>query len=81
MTVTSVEELNRLVGEGWTPYYHKAVRRWYLRRGKDVRIIGAQLEPYVEDLAAGIPRKRNKVTPEVAAQVVRLRQVPHIRVE
>jgi hypothetical protein len=74
MAVTSIEELKRLVEEGWVPYFHKGVRRWYIRKGEKTEVISVQLEPYAEEMAARIPRKRNKVKPEVAAEVVRLRK-------
>ena len=45
-----------------------------MRKGKRTEVVSPQLEPYAEDIAARIPRKRNKVTPEVAARVVELRR-------
>ena len=74
MAVTSIEELRRLVEEGWVPYFHRGVRRWYVRKGHKTEIVSVHLEPYAEDIAARIPRERNKVTPEVAARVVELRK-------
>jgi len=74
MAVTSLEELKRLVEGGWVPYFHKGVRRWYVRKGQKTEVIGAHLEPYAENLASRIPRERNKVTPDVAARVVELRR-------
>lgn len=74
MAVTSIEELNRLVQQDWIPYFHKGVRRWYVRRGQARRIIDVRLEPYAEDLAARIPRRRNEVTSGMAAEVVERRR-------
>ena len=56
------------------PYFHKRVRRWYVRKEQKTEVIGMYLEPYAEDLVSHIPRERNKVTPEVAAKVVELRR-------
>jgi len=74
MAVTSLEELKQLVEEGWVPYFHRGVRRWYARKGQKTEVISVHLEPYAEDLAACISRERNKATPEVAAKVVELRR-------
>lgn len=73
MTVKTAEQLNELAQEGWIPYWHEGVRRWYLRRRQERKIIATCLEPYAEDLAAHAPTERNKITPEIEAEVVQRR--------
>jgi hypothetical protein len=72
MVVKSREELYALLGRGFKPYWHKAVRRWYLRRGQVRHIIDRGLEAEVEAIAQrlGPPRR---VSMGRVAEAIRMR--------
>ena len=42
-TVNDEEEVERLLAEGWRPYFHKRLGRWYLIRGDEVRAVSPGL--------------------------------------
>ena len=51
MVVRSLRELYELLDEGYIPYYHRRVRRWYLRRDSRRILVGRELEAPVKDIA------------------------------
>ena len=51
VVVRDAETLMRMVGLGYKPYYHRAVRRWYLRRSSERHIIARELEPLAKRIA------------------------------
>ena len=62
VVVKSREELEKYIMMGYKPYYHKAVARWYLRKGRERHIIARELEllakKYAEELES---RKKQEV--------------------
>ncbi|AFL66578.1 hypothetical protein [Desulfurococcus amylolyticus] len=63
MVVDSVEKLRELLSRGWKPYYHKAVKRWYLRppSGPERVVVDRVLEPLVEKIYEEIKSSRKVI--------------------
>ena len=64
MVVKNREELIRLIREGWTPYYHARVKRWYLRKGKERILIDRELDDIAEELARDVKGGKKKLEEE-----------------
>jgi DNA invertase Pin-like site-specific DNA recombinase len=50
VVVRSFEEFLRLLKEGYKPYYHRGVCRWYLRKGGRRILIDKGLEVIAEEI-------------------------------
>lgn len=50
MVVRKLNELMELVLQGYKPYYHRGVCRWYLRRGSRRILIDESLDSVAEKL-------------------------------
>jgi len=50
MVVRRVDELLKFVRDGYKPYYHRGVCRWYLRRGSKRLLIDKGLEGVAEEI-------------------------------
>ena len=51
MVVKDLSELYELLDEGYIPYYHRRVRRWYLRKGSRRVLVDKCLEVVVKGIA------------------------------
>ena len=60
MPVSDERELVRLVREGWVPYYHSRIKRWYLRKGRERIIIDRKLDDIAEELAREVKKERER---------------------
>lgn len=77
MVVQTAAELKKLVESGWAPYFHKTMRRWYVRNrenSKQTKIITPKLNSLAAELREGISLERKKVTPEIRDEVIRRRR-------
>jgi hypothetical protein len=68
VVVKSREQLYELVQRGYKPYFHKAVKRWYLRKGQERLLINRSLEAEAEALARSVVPQRS--VPENVAKTV-----------
>jgi DNA repair exonuclease SbcCD ATPase subunit len=50
------ESINSYLREGWKPYYHKTVGRWYLRKGQKRKIVPKELEDIVSKIRPPISK-------------------------
>jgi DNA invertase Pin-like site-specific DNA recombinase len=50
MVVRSLGELLKFVRDGYKPYYHRGVCRWYLRKGSKRLLIDKELEGVAEEI-------------------------------
>jgi len=73
VTVKTKEELEALVQQGFKPYYHKGVRRWYLRKGQTRHIIGRGLESEAKALAEKLEVAKRKNSDYKVAQAIKMR--------
>jgi len=51
VVVKDLKELYKLLDEGYVPYYHRRVGRWYLRKGCRRVLIGKSLEGVAWEVA------------------------------
>ena len=76
VVVKSEDELRKFIEMGYKPYYHKTVKRWYLRKGSERHIIAKELEPlakqYAKELELGkaLEKERRR---EKLEEAIRLR--------
>jgi AAA+ ATPase superfamily predicted ATPase len=77
MVVRSLKELLRLVRDGYKPYYHRGVRRWYLRKEGNKRLlIGKELEGAAEEIHLKLKELRSEeraLRDELIKEAIRLR--------
>ncbi len=73
VTVKTKEELDALVRQGFKPYYHKGVRRWYLRKGQTRHIIDRSLESEAKALAEKFEVAKRKIPEYRVAQAIKMR--------
>jgi len=73
VTIKSREEMMRFIREGFKPYYHKAVKRWYLRRGQQRHIIARGLEADAESIAMELKPTLRRVPDYKVAEAVKMR--------
>lgn len=76
VVVRDAETLLRMVELGYKPYYHRAVKRWYLRRGSERHIIARELEPLAKRVAEELEMKKSLEEgrrKEMIEEAVRLR--------
>lgn len=50
MVVRSLEELLKFIRDGYKPYYHRGVSRWYLRKGRKRILIDRNLDRVAEEI-------------------------------
>lgn len=60
VVVKSREELEKYIMMGYRPYYHKAVKRWYLRKGRERHIIARELELLAKKYAEELEARKNR---------------------
>ena len=58
VVVRTREQLYQLVQGGYKPYFHRAVRRWYLRKGRERLLIDRSLEADAEAIARAMGPQR-----------------------
>ena len=63
----------RFIREGFKPYYHKMVKRWYLRRGQERHIIARELEADAESIAMELKPTLRRVPDYKVAEAVKMR--------
>jgi hypothetical protein len=68
VVVRTREQLYQLVQGGYKPYFHRTVRRWYLRKGRERLLIDRSLEAEAEALAKSVGPQRS--VPENVAKTV-----------
>jgi len=51
VVVKDLSELYELLDEGYIPYYHRRVKRWYLRKGSKRLLVDKCLEEMVKGTA------------------------------
>jgi hypothetical protein len=73
VTIKSKEEMMRFIKEGFKPYYHKTVKRWYLRRGQQRHIIARELEAEAESIAMELKPTLRRVPDYKVAEAVKMR--------
>jgi hypothetical protein len=73
VTVKNKEEMMMFIKEGFKPYYHKTVKRWYLRRGQQRHIIARELEADAESIAMELKPKLHRVPNYKVAEAVKMR--------
>ena len=73
VAIKSREELMRFIREGFKPYYHKTVKRWYLRRGQQRHIIARELEADAESIAMELKPTLRRVPDYKVAEAVKMR--------
>jgi hypothetical protein len=73
VAIKSREEMMRFIREGFKPYYHKAVRRWYLRRGQQRHIIARELEADAESIAMELKPTLHRVPDYKVAEAMKMR--------
>jgi hypothetical protein len=73
VTVKTREELEVLVSQGFKPYYHKGVRRWYLRKGRTRHIIDRGLESEAKAIAEKLETTKHKIPDHKVAQAIKMR--------
>jgi hypothetical protein len=73
VTVKSREEMMMFIREGFKPYYHKTVKRWYLRRGQQRHIIARELETDAESIAMELKPTLRRVPDYKVAEAVKMR--------
>jgi transposase-like protein len=73
VTVKNKEEMMRFIKEGFKPYYHKTVKRWYLRRGQQRHIIARELEAEAESIAMELKPMLRRVPDYKVAEAVKMR--------
>lgn len=75
--VDSADALRRLVSEGWRPYFHKAQRRWYLRKGDERRIVARELEEECKRIVerAAVPPAGAEVVQELRKQELTIGEI------
>jgi len=72
VVVRTREQLYQLVQEGYKPYFHRAVRRWYLRKGRERILVDRSLEADAEAIARAMGPQR-EVSEERAIEAVEMR--------
>ena len=60
VVVKSREELTALVKDSYVPYYHRDVKRWYLRKGGKRILIDGSLEEYAKQIAKELEKIRRR---------------------
>jgi len=58
VVVRTREQLYQLVQGGYKPYFHRAVRRWYLRKGRERILVDRSLEADAEAIARAMGPQR-----------------------
>jgi hypothetical protein len=71
VVVRTREQLYQLVREGYKPYFHRAVRRWYLRKGRERLLVDRNLEADAEAIARAMGPQRG-VSGERAIEAVEM---------
>ena len=59
VVVSDAEALVRMIELGYKPYYHRAAKRWYLRRGSERHIIARELEPLAKRIAEELEMRKS----------------------
>jgi hypothetical protein len=72
VVVRTREQLYKLVREGYKPYFYRAVRRWYLRKGRERLLIDRSLEADAEAIARAMGPQRG-VSEERANEAVEMK--------
>jgi DNA-binding phage protein len=72
VVVRTREQLYQLVQGGYKPYFHRAVRRWYLRKGRERILVDRSLEADAEAIARAISPQR-EVSEERVIEAVEMR--------
>jgi DNA-binding NtrC family response regulator len=76
MVVRRVDELLKFVRDGYKPYYHRGVRRWYLRKGAERLLIDKELEGAAEEIHLKLKELRSEertLRDELIREAIRLR--------
>jgi len=73
VAIKSREEMMMFIREGFKPYYHKTVKRWYLRRGQQRHIIARELETDAESIAMELKPTLHRVPDYKVAEAVKMR--------
>jgi hypothetical protein len=76
MVVRSFEEFLKFVRDGYKPYYHRGVCRWYLRRGSKRILIDKELEVIAEEIHLKFKELRSKermLRDELIREAIKLR--------
>jgi DNA-binding NtrC family response regulator len=76
MVVRRVDELLKFVRDGYKPYYHRGVRRWYLRRGSKRLLIDKGLEGVAEEIYLKFKELRDEeemLRDELIKEAIKLR--------
>lgn len=74
VVVRTEEELMALIEQGFKPYYHKGVGRWYLRRGRERHIIDRSLEAKAQAIAERLKPLLRRVPEHKVAEAIRMRR-------
>ena len=51
MVVKDLKHLYELLNEGYIPYYHRRIKRWYLRKGSKRLLVDRSLEAVAKGIA------------------------------
>jgi hypothetical protein len=73
VVVETREELMHLIRQGFKPYYHKGVKRWYLRKGHVRHIIARSLDAEAGILAEKLRPTPRRVPEYKVAEAVKMR--------
>jgi hypothetical protein len=73
VAIKNKEEMMVFIKEGFKPYYHKTVKRWYLRRGQERHIIARELEADAESIAMELKPMLHRVPDYKVAEALKMR--------
>ena len=73
VVIRTEEESMFLIEQGFKPYYHKGVGRWYLRRGQERHIIHRGIEAKAQAIAERLKPTLRRISEHKVAEAIKMR--------